>query len=354
MKLKSLYLRTFRNYQEALIHFSPGLNVIYGENGQGKTNLLEAIYLLIHGRSFRTHHMRELIQFKKSSFYLEALFEKNGVEQILKLNFNHQGRSLIHNAASLPSLSSLLGILNGVVISPQDYELVRGGPAIRRQFLDMQIASQNPLYFHYLSRYTRAMKQRNFLLRSKKRETMEIWEAQMAESAAYLISQRLKTIKELEEEQSLKREIPPISLAYQTNPPYHEEIDQLRNYFIQQYPHYRLREIEQGSTLIGPHRDDLLIQISGQEARFFSSDGEARSCATSLRLAEWARLKTITGETPILCIDELGISLDSNRENSLYQKLKQLGQVFVTSPKKIDTLPLDAHCIRVKNGIFIN
>jgi DNA replication and repair protein RecF len=350
MELKSLYLRNFRNYEEATVAFSPGLNVIYGENAQGKTNLLEAIHLLITGRSFRTHHMRDLIRFKAPSFYLEAHFEKNGVDQLLKLNFDGEGRTLIHNATPLPSLSSLLGILNGVIVSPEDHELVKGGPAARRQFLDLQIACESPLYLHHLSRYTRAMKQRNTLLRRKKIETIEIWEEQMAESAAYLTRKRLETVEALEKEEPLKNHVDSITLSYQTASPVNRGAETLKAYFIKQYERYRPREVEQGSTLVGPHRDDLMIYVSGKEARLFASEGQTRSCATGLRLAQWARLKTITEETPILCVDDVGISLDANREHSLYKRLGSLGQVFITSPKSHRKLPVDAHLIGVKDG----
>ncbi len=353
MRLNSLYLKDFRNYQEARVVFAPGLNVIYGDNAQGKTNLLEAIHLLITGRSFRTNHLRGLIRFEAPAFYLEAHFEKNGVEQLLKLNFDGEGRTLIHNATPLPSLSMLLGILNGVIISPEDHELVKGGPAARRHFLDMQISCENPLYLHHLSRYTRAMKQRNVLLRRRKVETIEIWEEQMADSALYLTLKRHETIQQLEKEEALKGHVDALTLSYQTSAPLNKDSQTLKSYFLKQYEKYRPRELDQGNTLTGPHRDDLVIYVNGQEARFYASEGQTRSCVTSLRLAQWARLKTITEETPILCVDDVGISLDSKREKSLYDQLGSLGQVFLTSPKMINELPEEAHLIGVQNNCFV-
>jgi len=352
MLLKSLYLRNFRNYEEAAIAFSPKLNYIYGENAQGKTNLLEAIHLLLTGRSFRTHHNCDLIRFGTPAFYLEAHFEKNGVEQQLKINFDGEGRTVIHNATPLPSLSALLGILNGVIISPEDHELVKGGPAARRQFLDLQIACESPLYLHHLSRYARAMKQRNVLLRRHKLETIEIWEEQMAESATYLTLKRHETIGQLEKEEALKRHVDSLTLSYQTTAPVKRDAETIKTYFLKQYEKCRPREVDQGSTQTGPHRDDLMIYVHGHEARFFASEGQTRSCVTSLRLAQWARLKNTTEETPILCVDDVGISLDANRENSLYEQLGSLGQVFITSPRKLQELPHEAHLIGVHNGSF--
>ncbi len=347
MHLLSLYLRNFRNYEEAFVPFSPKLNYIYGENAQGKTNLLEAIHLLITGRSFRTHHLTDLIRFGTEAFYIEAHFEKNGVEQVLKLTFNREGRSIIHNATHIPALSALLGILNGVIISPEDHELVKGGPASRRQFLDLQIACENPLYLYHLSRYLKAMKQRNFLLKRRKLENCAIWEEQMAESASYLTLKRQATIGQLTQEKALRSQVDEISLNYSTLAP----LDQnLKSYFISQYEKQRPREAELGSTLTGPHRDDLLIYLHGHEARHFASEGQTRSCVTSLRLAQWARLKRLTEETPLLCIDDIGISLDEGREQKLYEELDSLGQVFITSPRH--KLPVEAHLIRVSKGSF--
>lgn len=347
MKLKSLYLRNFRNYAEAAIPFSSKLNFIYGENAQGKSNLLEAIHLLITGRSFRTHHLTDLIRFGENAFFLEAHFEKNGVEQRLALSFDGKSKSLVYNATPLPSFSSLLGILNGVILAPEDHELVKGGPASRRHFLDLQLACESPLYLHHLSRYNRAMKHRNLLLRRKQFETIEIWEEQLAESADFLIHKRRETTKELAKEEAITFHQDKMALSYQTSAPLESDI---KAYYLNQYTRHRSREADQGNTLYGPHRDDLLIRIEGQEARVFASEGQTRSCVTSLRLAQWGRLKRVSREIPILCIDDIGISLDSNREKILYQQLASLGQVFITSPKVLHLADSEIHFLEIKQG----
>lgn len=182
--IKTLFLRDFRNYKEAAITFSPKVNTIWGDNAQGKTNILEAIYLLITGRSFRTPHLSDLIRFNTHSFYIKALFEKNGIEQTLTFSFDGEGRKIVHNSTPLPTLSSLLGILNGVVLSSEDLSIVSGTPQSRRQFLDLLISQSNPLYLHHLCRYIQAMKQRNALLKRNYLQTITIWEEQMAPHAA--------------------------------------------------------------------------------------------------------------------------------------------------------------------------
>ncbi len=350
MNLTSLFLRNFRNYEEAHFTFSPTLNYIYGENAQGKTNLLEAIHLLITGRSFRTQRLSDLIRFGAPAFYVEAQFKKNGIEQQLKVTFDGEGRTIVHNATSIPSLSALLGILNVVIISPEDHELVKGGPSARRQFIDLQIACESPLYLHHLSRYHRAMKHRNVLLRRRKIDTVSIWEEQMADSATHLTLKRLATIEQLGSEEALSTQSDQLTLSYQTSAPVKKNPDALKTYFLKQYEKQRPREIEQGSTLTGPHRDDLTILIGGHEARFFASEGQARSCVTSLRLAQWARLKKATEETPLLGIDDVGFSLDAEREKRLYSQLSTMGQVFITSPRKNPDLPDLTHLIHIRNG----
>lgn len=357
MRLIALYLRNFRNYGEASVVFSPKINYIHGGNAQGKTNLLEAIYLLITGRSFRTHYLADLIKFGAPSFFLEAYFEKNGIEQTLKLSFDGEGRKIWHNATPIPSLSSLLGILQGVVLSPEDRELVRGGPSARRQFLDLQIAQASPLYLHHLARYGRAMKQRHVLLKANRHETIDVWEEQMANSAAYLTLERKEAVKELESygkplQSALSGGKDELTLGYKSSAT-KTESTLLKNYFLSQMQKNRPRERETGFTLIGPHRDDIEILLHEKEARYFASEGQKRCCTASLRLAEWSRLKGMVGEPPLMCIDDATISLDQYREHNLYTQLGELGQVFLTAPHLEAHLPLETRLIEVENGTFM-
>ncbi|MFZ0565421.1 MAG: DNA replication/repair protein RecF [Chlamydiales bacterium] len=357
MILRTLYLKDFRNYKEAVVTFSPGINYIYGQNGEGKTNLLEAIQVLITGRSFRSHHLTDLIRFNRPGFFLEAHFEKHGIEQVLKLSFDGQKRMIIHNASSIASLSLLLGILNGVILSPEDRELIQGGPAARRRFLDLQIVKTHPLYFHHLSRYHRAMKQRNYLIRQKKIRTVEVWEEQMAESAAYLTLQRFEATQQLAShshplQRTLSGDVESLKLVYKSSAltSCKDQKSPLKSYFLEQYNKQRPRECEIGTTLTGPHRDDLEILIHDNEARFFASEGQKRCCVTALKLAEWCRLKTLTEEAPIICIDDVELHLDQEREKSLYRELGKLGQIFLTSPHRMASSQKGIHFIHVSNG----
>jgi DNA replication and repair protein RecF len=350
--IKTLYLRNFRNYKEAHITFSPKANMIWGDNAQGKTNLLEALHLFLTGRSFRTPHLAELIRFGSDAFYLEILFEKNGIEQTLKFSFNGTERNIVHNATPLPSLSALLGILNGVLLSPEDRALIKGGPSIRRQFLDLLLSQAKPLYLFHLSRYLRAMKQRNLLLKQRSLPTLPIWEEQMAAAAAFLTQMRVQTVLELTpltQNETLGSD--QIELAYRSQAlaSVGPHLENLRLFFLKQFAKHRSRECDLGISLSGPHRDDLLITLQNKEARQFASEGQQRACVASLKLAQWKWLQTFADQMPILSIDDIGISFDQAKENALYKRMEKLGQVFITSARK-PTQELEGHLIHIESG----
>lgn len=352
MWVKAIHLRDFRNYKEATATFAPKVNVICGNNAQGKTNLLEALYLLITGRSFRTPHLAELIRFGAHSFYLEALFEKNGIEQTLKFSFDGKMRSIIHNATPLPGLSALLGILNGVILSPEDHSLVKGGPQSRRHFLDLLIAQAHPLYLYHLSRFLNAMKQRNSLLKQKAFNTITVWEEQMAPAAAFLTRHRAQTVADLEtlsQSETLSADILKLSYRSQALAAAGAESEALNGFFLKQLKKQRQRESELGLTLSGPHRDDISILVHGKEARQFASEGQQRSCVASLKLAQWKWLNALVEQAPLLCIDDIGVSFDNSREEELYKRLEGLGQVFITSTRPS---PLKCRLIHIDSGIF--
>lgn len=352
--IKALYLRDFRNYTEATISFSPRINMIWGNNAQGKTNLLEAICLFVTGRSFRTPHLGELIRFGASAFFIEILFEKNGIEQTLKFSFDGTERKILHNATPLPALSSLLGILNGVILSPEDRSLVKGGPSSRRQFLDFLLAQANPLYLHHLSRYLRAMRQRNTLLKKRSLQTVAVWEEQMAAAAAFLTRRRAQTVVDLE---SLTRKetlaSDHLTLIYKSQALASAgiESEELTRFFLKQFEKNRQRECDLGLTLSGPHRDDLSILVSSKEARQFASEGQQHSCVASLKMAQWNWLAALIDENPILCIDDVGLSFDPSREKELYKRMEELGQVFITSARPP---PLDCYSINIDSGRLVS
>ncbi|MCH9609474.1 MAG: DNA replication and repair protein RecF [Chlamydiales bacterium] len=325
MRLERLYLRHFRNFEEATLLFSPEINLIYGENAQGKTSILEAIYLLITGRSFRARHLSDLIQFGKDAFVIEATFEKNGVSQQLSMQYNGKERRICLGVTPLPKLSSLLGILQGVLLTPEDDALAKGLPKVRRHFLDLHIAQFDPLYIHHLSRYTKAMRHRNVLLREQKTALLSPFEETMEEAASYLSKKRLSVLKELE--QKIDHDPEKISLQYAPSLFSTEQ---------------REKELILGTTLSGPHKDDFIPYLDEREVKNFASEGQKRSCVAALKLAQFHHLCSNVGELPLLLIDDFGISFDQKRERSLFEKIESQGQVFLTTcqPKEMKAHPL--------------
>lgn len=339
MHILSLYLRNFRNYEEAFFTFSPGVNLIIGENGAGKTNLVEALYFLITGRSFRAAHLAELILFGKEAFYLEAQFIKNGVTQTLKIYATAKERKVFLNATQLPTISALFGIVPGVLLAPQDLELIRGPPSIRRDFLNLHIAKYSPLYLYHLTRYLRAMKQRNALLKQREVRGIEAWEEEMAKAAEFITVERERAIISLHKKAAklqlfVSGDQDQLSLYYKAAPLSKRPLS-ITEFYINEWNRLKVKELDLGVTLSGPHKDDMKVELAGREAKFYASEGQARTMALALRLSEWEQLKALREEVPILAIDDVGISLDREREEKLYSYMPNFGQVFLTSPKEL-------------------
>jgi DNA replication and repair protein RecF len=330
MKLKQIKLQNFRLYEDAEIAFLPGLNQIVGPNAQGKTTLLEAIGCLISGHSFRTHQPQELIRHGASQFFIQAEFEKLGILQSVKLFYDGRKKTFYHNETKLKSGSAILGMLQGVIITPDHIQLIKGSPGVRRHFLDLLIAQTDPLYVYHLNRYMRGLQQRNALLRSRQLETLEAFESEMATSAGGIMQKRGEAVLSLQPlaqkiYQELSDEKVPISLNYKT-------IGQARSpeQILAQLAKHRRKEMEIGYTLTGPHRDDFLITMGEHEAKFFASEGQKHSLVLALYLAKWHQIKKLSDCSPLMLIDDVGIGLDNVRKGRLFHYLNHLGQVVIT------------------------
>lgn len=328
MKLLTLSLKNFRNYKEAEISFDPGLNLIIGDNAQGKSNLLEAIYLVMTGRSYRTSRLKELIRWGADTFTVKATFVKHDIEQSILVGYNGQDRRILHNDTQLPSFASLLGILQGEMLCPEDRDLISGPPALRRRFLDLHISQIDPTYLTSLGRYHRALKQRNQLLRSGQTDTLAIWEEQMAPCAIYIKHARQEAIDKLKPTSQ-----DPLMITYRPSIPAWEE--------------NRTQEAILGHTLTGPHRDDISITLDRHQMRSFGSEGQKMSTAIALRFSQYDLLNTSIDETPLMLIDDVSGNLDLGRQKKIKDHLGSMGQVFFTSP-----LDHAGKCFYVTNGMI--
>lgn len=320
--LKSLYLHHFRNYTQSHISFAPGINWIRGKNAHGKTNILEALYLLSTGRSFRTHYLKELIQQGAPYFYLEAEFEIEGVSQSVKLYFDGEQKKLHYNANTYAHFSPLIGLFPHVLYAPEDTALITGTPSLRRKFLDLHLCQLDPLYLYHLTRYYKAMRQRNSLLKNKTEEAIEPWEEMMAPSGLYLMQKREALIKELNSPlashmATLSDAQDLVSLTYDPS---------LKEALLAHWKKNRKKELYLGTTLYGPHRDDVHFKLHNMSAKSYASEGQKQCLIASLRLCQREHLSASLG------IDDFGAHLDAKRQELLQKQVTQVAQVFITSP----------------------
>lgn len=343
MRIAKLALKNFRLHVSQTFSFSPHLNIIEGPNATGKTALLEALYLAALGSSFRTPRHSELIRHGAKAFSLELNYHAMGLDQQLAITGNGQGCTLYYHGNKQGSLSSLIGGLKMAIFTPDDISLIKGAPQLRRQYLDTQLEQTDPLYSHHLKRYRRALKQRNCLLRIANTATLDIWEFELAHAAAYLLRRRKLLVDALTEQaaacyRAISGSERILTLRYQpSSPPLDKDPSLWQGSLQERWRDSRCRDIALGMTSLGPHRDELLLLLDGQEVRHYGSEGEKRSCAAVLRLAEWEEMKrSCPGDSPLFLIDDLGVGLDSRRQANLLNALDDTGQLFITSALPIE------------------
>lgn len=346
MYVKKIKLINFRNYMNLDIELNKTLNIFVGDNAQGKTNLLESIYICSSGKSYRTSKDKDLINLNKSKAYIGVDIEKEQFTKSVEIKFEKDMKKRIRvNRVELEKASELIGILNVVVFSPEDLKLVKEGPAERRNFLDMEISQIKPRYKYNLAKYNKILMQRNNLLKSQpqkiSQDLLDIWNTQLSQVGAEIISERVKFIEKLaiiskNIHNKLTGELEELKLEYLPS----FNIDGLSMQDIQLKMKNILEknidiDIQKGSTGIGPHRDDLDIIINGVSARTFGSQGQQRTAALSLKLAEVELIKLEIGEYPVLLLDDVFSELDLNRRKYLISTFKDV-QTVITSTDDID------------------
>ncbi|MBI5346541.1 MAG: DNA replication/repair protein RecF [Chlamydiae bacterium] len=338
MLLKSLRLCNFRNLATFEINFGEKTNIFYGNNGMGKTNLLEAIYLLSIGKSFRSQTLHDLIKHEEKSFVVQADFVKDNIFQTIKFHYDKKNKKIDYNSSSYTSFASLLGIIPLVLHTPTDIELITSEPNLRRRFLNIFIAQKDPLYVHHLTRFVKALKQRNYLLKTKNIQTIASWESELAKSAVYLTLKRKEAILKLNEHsssimQKLSSNHESSSLKYLSSITEHTDLNEMQNQYLKSFDETRKKELDLKCTLNGPHRDDFSILINSKVAKHFASEGQKNLFILALKLAEATILQKELSEEPILCFDDFGYSLDDERKNYLRNYLNNFSQVFITLPE---------------------
>lgn len=334
--IKRLLLRNFRSYEELSLSFSPTINSFYGKNGEGKTNILEALYFLCTGRSFRTRKLTELIRQGSSGFYLEAEIFKFGIPHLIKASLSLEKKFLSIDGKQMSSFSPLIGLFPSIYFSPSDTSLITASPTIRRRFFDLHLSQKEPLYLHSLLRYYQALKGKNALLRAKVERELPHFEELMAKEGNSLIQKRGAFLSDLEEgvkEWSSLFSEGKDSLAF----PYHTSLKEPSpEALLSLLQGHRSREFQWGRTLYGPHLEDFTILLNKEPARTYASEGQKRCAIASIHFAEWRILGEQTALSPLMYIDDFAVFLDRHRKEQLLQSLDKLGQVFLTAPDLIE------------------
>ena len=340
MILNRLELDFFRNYPHLEADFDPRVNLIYGDNAQGKTNLLEAVAYLSSARSHRARYDREMILLGVDAAFLKGELSSRGRDFTLEAKlFRGKGRQLWSNGVRLKTAGELAGIFTTVLFCPEDLSLVRAGGAERRKFLDLAICQLMPRYVDILSRYNRILRQRNALLKELRfgnisygPQTLEVFDDALSKTAVSVIRARQRYISRLAQAagdiyQGISRENETMTLRYLSGIPPLEELSSQQ--ILSHLRQNRQADIAAAATLYGPHRDDLGIDIDHNAARSFGSQGQQRSCILSLKLAESIIIEETTGQSPIILLDDVMSELDRSRRDYLLNHL-QGKQVFIT------------------------
>lgn len=332
MIIKELYLKNFRNYEYQKIVFDEKVNIIYGDNAQGKTNILESVYVCGTSKSQRTRNYKELILFQSENAHINSLIEKNNRNYVIDVHIKKTGnKGIAVNKFPISRASELFDIVDVVFFSPDDLDIIKKGPSDRRKWLDYNLISSNKIYYNALLNYNKVLKNRNLLLqeiRHKKsdEEMLGVWDAQLIDYGKIIMGLRSKftdrmneIIKPIHYDISGKKD--ELELKYIKNV---QESD-----FERKLSDSRSRDIKTGYTSIGPHRDDLLFEINYRDARMFASQGQQKSIIVSVKLSEIDFIYETKKDMPILLLDDVLSELDSKRQTYLLNNIKNI-QTIIT------------------------
>lgn len=331
MLINSLELKNFRNYESLEMKFSEGTNILYGDNAQGKTNILEAIYLSGTTKSHRSSIDREMIKFHNDESHIRINVLKNEISYKIDMHLKkNRPKGIAINGLPIKKAGELFGIINLVFFSPEDLNIIKDGPAERRRFLNMELCQLNKIYMQNLANYKKILKQRNMLLkelsfRPELKDTLDIWDSQLVNYGSQIIVERSKFINKLnviikDIHNNLSGNKEDLEVVY--------EPDVTADNFEEKLKKNRDGDIYKKTTGAGPHRDDIIFKISDVDIRKYGSQGQQRTSALSLKLAEIELVKNVIHETPVLLLDDVLSELDSNRQNYLLNSIHDIQTII--------------------------
>ncbi len=332
MKINSLKLKNFRNYDFLNLEFDKATNIFYGDNAQGKTNILESLYLVGTTKSHRGTKDRDMIEFNHDEAHIETVVEKKGINYQIDMHLKKNSpKGIAINKMPIRKASELFGIVNIVFFSPEDLNIIKNGPAERRRFIDLELSQLDKVYLSNLANYNRIVNQRNHLLKeigfqSGVMETLEIWEMQLVDYGNKIIERRQKFVEEMNEiisniHKKLTGDREHLQLIYEPsngNLSLEKALEKNRE-----------RDMRIKSTSVGPHRDDICFMVGDLDIRKFGSQGQQRTAALSLKLSEIELVKRAINDTPILLLDDVLSELDKHRQNYLLDSINDI-QTLIT------------------------
>lgn len=332
MIIESIELKNYRNYDTLHIQFSPGTNIFYGNNAQGKTNLLEAVYVCCASKSHRGSKDRELIRFHEEESHIKLNLRRDNVPYRIDMHLKkNKAKGIAINGIPIRRASELFGIVNVVFFSPEDLNLIKNGPSERRKFIDLELCQLNKMYVHSLVSYNRILMQRNRLLKDlvfkpEYKEMLDIWDIQLVQYGREIIGFRETFIAQLNEiinqiHRSLSGNKENITIVY-------DPCASAAN-LEREIEKSRFSDMKQKTTLVGPHRDDIGFYIDDMDIRRFGSQGQQRTAALSLKLAEIELVKKLVKDYPILLLDDVLSELDGDRQNHLLSAINRI-QTMIT------------------------
>ena len=331
MTIESIELKNYRNYEELHMELSQGTNILYGDNAQGKTNILEAVYVCCTTKSHRGAKDRDMIRFGEDESHIKLQIKKGAVPCRIDMHLKkNKAKGVAINGIPIRRASELFGIVNVVFFSPEDLDLIKNGPAERRKFIDLELCQLNKLYVHSLVSYNRVLLQRNKLLKElffhpEYEETLDVWDMQLVSYGKKIISLRRQFMEELGEiirqiHSNLTGKKEEIRLLYE--PDVEEKV------FEEKLQSAREKDLRFRVTSVGPHRDDFCVQINGIDIRKYGSQGQQRTAALSLKMSEIYLVEKVTKDHPVLLLDDVLSELDSSRQNYLLQSIHNIQTVI--------------------------
>lgn len=332
MIVESIDLKNYRNYEILDMKFDSKTNIIYGDNAQGKTNILEALYVCATTKSHRGSKDREIISFDKEESHIKVMVKKNGISYRIDMHLKrNKSKGIAVNGIPIKKSVELFGIINIIFFSPEDLNIIKNGPSERRRFMDMELSQLDKIYLHNLINYNKVLVQRNKLLKDisfngKNLETLDIWDMQLVSYGTKIIERRMQFVEQLNSmiydiHKSLSGDKESLKLSYVPSVKPEE--------FEKMIHDTRERDIRLKATGCGPHKDDISFFIQDRELRKYGSQGQQRTAALSLKLAEIELVRQVINDTPILLLDDVLSELDSNRQNFLLNSIGDI-QTIIT------------------------